>query len=100
MENWMPFANCPVIKLEKVLKDFAMKFSEIKEYSNVMNICKQSCSSVLEQFIKDYKRNTEFHTGNHILYVYICLCFTSLEQRGHLETAPQFTVPCEGCEGQ
>ena len=24
------------------------------------------------------------------------LCFTSHRQRGHLETAPLFTVPCEG----
>ena len=24
------------------------------------------------------------------------MCFTSLQQRGHLETAPPFTVPCEG----
>ena len=28
----------------------------------------------------------------------VCLCFTSLQQRGHLATAPTFTVPCEGCE--
>ena len=26
------------------------------------------------------------------------LCFTSLRQRGHLVTAPPFTVPCEGLE--
>ena len=26
------------------------------------------------------------------------LCFTSHRQRGHLETAPAFTVPCEGRE--
>ena len=26
----------------------------------------------------------------------VCLCITSLQQRGHLETAPPFTVPCEG----
>ena len=26
------------------------------------------------------------------------LCFTSHRQRGHLETAPIFTVPCEGRE--
>ena len=24
------------------------------------------------------------------------LCLTSHRQRGHLETAPPFTVPCEG----
>ena len=27
------------------------------------------------------------------------LCLTYHRQRGHLETAPSFTVPCEGCEG-
>ena len=27
---------------------------------------------------------------------FVCLCFTSLQHRGHLETAPPFTVPCEG----
>ena len=26
------------------------------------------------------------------------LCLTSHRQRGHLETAPPFTVPCEGRE--
>ena len=28
------------------------------------------------------------------------LCFTSHQQRGHLEMAPLFTVPCEGREAQ
>ena len=28
------------------------------------------------------------------------MCFTSHRQRGHLETAPQFTVPCEGREAR
>ena len=36
------------------------------------------------------------------MYIYVCiivcLCFTSLQQRCHLETAPLFTVPCEGRE--
>ena len=36
---------------------------------------------------------------------YVCwlvgwLCLTSHRQRGHLETAPPFTVPCEGRKGQ
>ena len=30
--------------------------------------------------------------------MFVCLCFTSLQQRGHLETAPLLTVPCEGRE--
>ena len=25
--------------------------------------------------------------------MFVCLCFTSLQQRAHLETAPPFTVP-------
>ena len=32
------------------------------------------------------------------LHLFICLCLTSHRQRGHLETAPPFTVPCEGRE--
>ena len=32
--------------------------------------------------------------------MFVCLCFTSLQQGGHLVTAPPFTVPCEGCEAQ
>ena len=33
-------------------------------------------------------------------YLFVCLRFTSLQQRGHLETAPPFTVPCEGREAR
>ena len=32
------------------------------------------------------------------LFVFLCVCFRSNQQRGHLETAPPFTVPCEGRE--
>ena len=32
--------------------------------------------------------------------LFVCLCFTSLQQRGHLESAPPFTVPCEGREAR
>ena len=28
------------------------------------------------------------------------MCFMSHRQRGHLEMAPQFTVPCEGREAR
>ena len=31
---------------------------------------------------------------------FVCLCITSHWQRGHLETAPPFTVPCEGREAR
>ena len=40
---------------------------------------------------------------SHISYIdvrFVCLCFTSLQQRGHLETEPPFTVPCEGYEAR
>ena len=30
----------------------------------------------------------------------VWLCLTSHRQRGHLETAPPFTVPCEGREAR
>ena len=30
--------------------------------------------------------------------MFVCLCLTSLQQPGHIETAPPFTVPCEGRE--
>ena len=36
----------------------------------------------------------------HGRYENLCLYFTSLQQRGHLETAPPFTVPCEGHEAR
>ena len=32
--------------------------------------------------------------------LFVCLCFTSLQQQGHLETASPFTVPCEGREAR
>ena len=30
----------------------------------------------------------------------VCWCLTSHRQRGHSETAPPFTVPCEGREAR
>ena len=32
--------------------------------------------------------------------LFVCLCLTSHRQRGHSETAPPFTVPCEGREAR
>ena len=29
------------------------------------------------------------------LFFFVCVCFRSNQQRGHLETAPPFTVPCQ-----
>ena len=43
-------------------------------------------------------------TGSNGMSVYMIyddwLCFTSHRQRGHLETVPPFTVPCEGREAR
>ena len=36
----------------------------------------------------------------HTLMLVGWLCLTSHRQRGHLETAPPFTVPCEGREAR
>ena len=41
-----------------------------------------------------------FCKQDEIVALFVCLCFTSLQQRGHLEMAPPFTVPCEGREAQ
>ena len=36
----------------------------------------------------------------HGRFLFVSLCLTSLQQRGHLETAPPFTVTCEGREAR
>ena len=45
-----------------------------------------------------------YHEYNGILSwlicLFVCLCLTSHRQRGHSETAPPFTVPCEGREAR
>ena len=47
---------------------------------------------------------TLFYRRVHVLYTGIWLvgwlCLTSHQQRGHLETAPPFTVPCKGHEAR
>ena len=72
------------------------------------------------EYIEDYMRNVnlKFHDILVFLVVYFMevhvklypnscmlmlvgwLCLTSDRQRGHLETAPPFTVPCEGREAR
>ena len=37
-------------------------------------------------------------TNTYVRLLVGWLCLTSHRQRGHLETAPPFTVPCEGRE--
>ena len=67
-----------------------------------------------EQIKDDVPRNLVFHTnGTQFSFKYfscvncvwgmkmfVCLCLTSHRQRGHSETAPPFTVPCEGREAR
>ena len=44
--------------------------------------------------------------GFHLAYTcdisntFVCVCLTTHRQQGHLETAPPFTVPCEGHDAQ
>ena len=45
-----------------------------------------------------YKAN--FKRSNKLCWLVGWLCLTSHRQRGHLETAPPFTVPCEGREAR
>ena len=50
-------------------------------------------------FIKD-DLSTPIHITRNIGWLVGWLCLTSHRQRGHLETAPPFTVPCEGREAR
>ena len=42
----------------------------------------------------------EYSPGKFLTWLVGWLCLTSHRQRGHLETAPPFTVPCEGREAR
>ena len=44
--------------------------------------------------------NEPIHTRARFVGLFVCLCLTSHRQRGHLETATPFTVPCEGREAR
>ena len=47
---------------------------------------------------KTADQDTQKRTCNPVYVDWLCL--TSHRQRGHLETAPPFTVPCEGREAR
>ena len=51
---------------------------------------------LLSSFLIIYSVNTDKERNN----MFVCLCFTSLQLRGHLETIPPFTVPCERREAR
>ena len=59
---------------------------------NLDSVCHPHCSSV-HWFIS---MDMYFSSSWLVLW----LCFTPHRQRGHLETAPPFTVPCEGHEAR
>ena len=44
--------------------------------------------------------NESSYNFMHNLFEVCWLCLTSHRQRGHLETVPPFTVPCEGRESR
>ena len=52
-----------------------------------------------EHALKEYSKSFYFVELN-VSCLVGWLCLTSHQQRGHLETAPPFTVPCEGREAR
>ena len=50
--------------------------------------------------VPSIKMGTGFLHVVPFMDVLLCLCFTSHQQRGYLETAPPFTIPCEGREAR
>ena len=46
------------------------------------------------------KTHTSTRVTIHRCIFFGWLCLMSHRQRGHLQTAPPFTVPCEGCEAR
>ena len=54
----------------------------------------------MHQLIYYYEYLRIFKINDKLLNLYSWLCFMSIQQRGQLETAPPFTVPCEGCEAR
>ena len=64
-------------------------------YLNLIYLDIKSC--VVKYFLSNFAEKimeiqVKFNVG--------WLCLTSHRQRGHLETAPPFTVPCEGREAR
>ena len=67
------------------------KKNQTDTHACTSNISETRCSSISKC------RIVVFCTSR---FSFVCLCFTSLQQRGHLETAPPYTVPCEGREAR
>ena len=56
---------------------------------------------MLISWLQQYFTSSTDYRGDVPLPVLVgWLCFRSHGQQGHLETAPPFTAPCEGCEAR
>ena len=62
----------------------------------VKNLC--SYCSIVRHDRKYPNQMFDCSCGRFWNFIQVCLRFTSLQQRGHLETTPPFTAPCEGRE--
>ena len=70
----------------------------VPTYNNVACLFLIDCKTLYN--IKHYS-NPEITSRPVIVSLMVgWLCLTSHRQRGHLETAPPFTVPCEGREAR
>ena len=73
------------------------------DIAHCISIC--CCTTKIINVIVSYTAD-KLESGKNILsqgklsWLVGWLCFTSHRQRGHLETAPPFTVPCEGSEAR
>ena len=70
----------------------------IKRINSIINLIIQH---ILIKTLNTLNGNTLVSRLCHGIAVrFYWLCLTSHRQRGHLETAPPFTVPCEGREAR
>ena len=82
-----------------------MKYSKKPLISCVFNISYNTIYSDSNQInvkadIKIHPKKSHVEASPCQTVMFVCLCCTSLQQPGHLETAPLFTVPYEGREAR
>ena len=82
-----------------------MKCSVPENKNIIINSNRELVESDLDAIIAEKLKAYDlqvFRKGDYVLLfaLFVCLCLTSHRQRGHSETAPPFTVPCEGLEAR
>ena len=65
-----------------------------------MYLCTQNAKSIEFGFSSYVESRHSITHLSKIIWLVGWLCFTSHRQQGHQETAPPFTVPCEGREAR